>query len=150
MMQKRHKEILSIIKSHAVETQEELTRLLNQKGFPITQATVSRDINKLNLVKIAMGDGKSRYATYSEQREALDNKFLMVFQQSYVSGDYAGNIVVVKTLPGMAQAAAAVIDSLEMHEIVGTIAGDDTVMMVCRTEEFAVEIVTKLRRMSKK
>ncbi len=148
MKSSRQERLVSIISKNVVETQENLVTLLNKEGFNVTQATVSRDIKELKLVKIMNGSGKYKYATYNERMKEVNDKFLTVFKQSYVSCDYAGNMVVVKTFPGMAQAAASVIDSLGMHEIVGTIAGDDTIMMVCRTEEISENIFAKLVKIS--
>ena len=149
MKSKRYDKILSIIKNEIIETQEELTEKLKAEGIFVTQATVSRDIKQLNLIKVMTAGGKSRYAPYSDKQNDITTKFLTVFKQSHISSDYAGNMVVVKTFPGMAPAAAAVIDSLVMHEIVGTIAGDDTIMMVCRNESIAEGIAMKLDKLSK-
>ena len=144
MKNNRHERLISIIENNDVETQEELAELLRVDGINVTQATVSRDIKKLKLVKIMTRSGKCKYVTYNERLRDMDDKFLIIFRESYLSCDHAANIVVVKTLAGMAQAAAAAIDSLEMNEIVGTIAGDDTIMMVCRTESIAENIFGKL------
>ena len=149
MKNKRHDKILSIIENEIIETQEELTEKLKQEGIFVTQATVSRDIKQMKLIKVMTVGGKSRYAAYSDPQNDITSKFLTVFKQSHISSDYAGNMVVVKTFPGMAPAAAAVIDSLDIREIVGTIAGDDTIMMVCRNESIAEGITMKLVKMSK-
>ena len=144
MKSDRQESILKIINSKNVETQEELTNMLRDEGFDVTQATVSRDIKQMKLIKILEAGGKYKYEAMSEGNAGtVENTFLSVFKQSYVSSDYAGNIIVIKTLPGMAPAAASVVDRMNVIEIVGTIAGDDTIMMVCRGEKTAADIIKK-------
>lgn len=147
MKYNRHAKILELIDSYEIETQEELAEKLKEHGMDITQATVSRDIKELRLIKVMAEDGKYRYAPLSQGDAMVSNRLLTVFSQSMVSCDYANNIVVIKTLPGMAQAAASAIDSLKWSEILGTIAGDDTIMTVCRAEKFAEELVNRFSRM---
>lgn len=113
----------------------------------VTQATVSRDIKELRLIKVMSDNGSYRYASISPNESNISNKLLRVFAESFVSCDYANNLLVVKTLPGMAQAAASAVDSLKWADIVGTIAGDDTIMIVCRTEKIAEELVGRFNRM---
>lgn len=113
----------------------------------VTQATVSRDIKELRLIKVMADNGAYRYASISRSDGNISNKLLTVLNESFVSCDYANNIVVVKTLPGMAQAAASAVDALKWPDIVGTIAGDDTIMIVCRAEKIAEELVSKFSRM---
>lgn len=147
MKYNRHSKILEIIEKLDIETQEELAEKLKEMGMDVTQATVSRDIKELRLVKVMTKDGRYKYATFSHSENVISNKLLTIFTESFVSIDYANNIVVIKTLSGMAQAAASSIDSMKWHEIVGTIAGDDTIMIVCRAEKIAEEMVNKFSRM---
>ena len=149
MKYSRHAKILEIIENNVIETQEELAEKLKESGVDVTQATVSRDIKELRLVKVMTEDGRYRYAQMSQSENMLTNKLITIFAESFVSCDYANNIVVIKTLPGMAQAAASAIDSLKWSEIVGTIAGDDTIMIVCRAEKIAEELVNRFNRMTK-
>jgi transcriptional regulator of arginine metabolism len=149
MKYSRHAKILEIIDNNIIETQEELAEKLRELGMEVTQATVSRDIKELRLVKVMMEDGRYRYAPITQMEGVFSNKLMNIFIQSFVSSDYANNIVVVKTLPGMAQAAASAVDSMKWAEIVGTIAGDDTIMIICRAEKIAEELVNKFSRMAK-
>ena len=139
MKKDRHEMIIQIIKNSAVETQEELMLRLRDAGCNVTQATVSRDIKELQLVKVVGKDGKYKYAVshHTEMRSAV--KFKNILKETVIRCDYAENIVVLKTYAGMAQAAAAAIDSLQMTEIVGSVAGDDTILIVLRTKEIARE-----------
>lgn len=133
MKNKRHEEILKIINEKNVETQDELCILLKEAGFDITQATVSRDIKQLNLIKIkGSATGKQKYIQEKVQNTELNDKLVRVLQDSIVSMEDAQNILVIKTVSGMAMAAAAAIDSLNIKEIVGSIAGDDTIMCVVK------------------
>lgn len=138
---------MEIIDRNVIETQEELAEKLKEQGMDVTQATVSRDIKELKLIKVMAEDGRYKYAPLSQGESMVSNRLLTVFSQSLVTCDYANNIVVIKTLPGMAQAAASAIDSLKQSEILGTIAGDDTIMIVCRAEKLAEELVNRLSRM---
>ena len=149
MKYNRHSKILEIIDKNIVETQEELAEKLKELGMDVTQATVSRDIKELRLIKIMTENGCYKYAPFAKTENVVSNKLINVFTGSYVSSDYANNIVVIKTLPAMAQGAASVIDSLKWPEIVGTIAGDDTIMIICRAEKIAEELVDKFNRMMK-
>lgn len=149
MKYSRHAKILELIEKYQIETQEELADKLKDHGMDVTQATVSRDIKELRLIKVMVDDVHYRYAPISHGEGSINNKLLTIFTQSFVSCDYANNIVVVKTLPGMAQASASAMDTLKWPEIVGTIAGDDTIMVVCRAELIAEELVNKLSKMSK-
>jgi len=149
MKYNRHAKILEIIEKYVIETQEELAEKLKEQGMDVTQATVSRDIKELRLVKVQTDDGRYRYAPLAQSENVISNKLLTVLTESLVSIDYANNIVVVKTLPGMAQAAASAIDSMKWTEIVGTIAGDDTIMIVCRAEKIAEDLVNRFNRLAK-
>ena len=147
MKYSRHAKILELIEQYHIETQEELAERLREHGMDVTQATVSRDIKELRLIKVMADNGAYRYASISRSDGNISNNLLTVLNESVVSCDYANNIVVVKTLPGMAQAAASAVDALKWPDIVGTIAGDDTIMIVCRAEKIAEELVSKFSRM---
>jgi len=149
MKYNRHAKILELIEKYKINTQEELAERLKQVGMDVTQATVSRDIKELRLAKVMTPDGDYRYMSVSRTENIVSNKLLTIFAEAFVSSDYANNIVIVKTLPGMAQAAASAIDSLNWAEILGTIAGDDTIVIVCRAEKIAEELVDKFNKMAK-
>lgn len=149
MKYNRQAKILDIIEKNIVETQEELSIFLKQSGVDVTQATVSRDIKELKLVKVTTLDGGSRYSTMVNDGTIVSNKLLMIFSQAYVSSDYANNIVVVKTLSGMAQAVASAVDSLRWPEVIGTIGGDDSIIIICRAEKLAEELVNRFDRMAR-
>lgn len=145
----RHNAILKIINDYQIETQYDLTEALKDHGFDVTQATVSRDIKELRLVKKQVDNGKSIYTKNSDTGcSDIDSRFAVIFQKCVVKIEYAVNNIVIKTLPGMAQAAGAAVDSMDFPEVVGSIAGDDTVMMVVRSEESARRLVYKLRSMA--
>jgi len=149
MKYNRHAKILEIIDKNVIETQEDLAEKLKEQDMDVTQATVSRDIKDLRLIKVMSSDGRYRYATFTQSENQVSNRLINILTEAYVSCDYANNIVVVKTLSGMAQAAGSAIDSLKWQETLGTIAGDDTLIMVCRAEKIAEEIVNKLNKMIK-
>lgn len=145
----RQKKILEIIESKEIETQEELSDELKKLGLNVTQATVSRDIKELRLVKTLAGDGKYKYAILSDQDNVLSGRLVEILKNSIVSVDYAGNILVMKTLIGSAQAAAAAIDAVGLDEIVGTIAGDDTIFLLIRDANKIEEIIEHFRELMK-
>lgn len=145
MKQKRHTAILELIEKYEVETQEELVELLIKEGYNVTQATVSRDIKSLRLIKTVGHSGAYKYAKADDKKNEDKNRILIA--QSAISIDYAQNIVIIKTYSGMAQGAAAIIDSMNMTEILGTIAGDDTIMCVVKTEEEARDLTAKIKAM---
>ncbi len=145
----RQNTILQLINDYQIETQYDLTEELKKRGFEVTQATVSRDIKELRLVKKQTDSGKSVYTKNSDTSFSdFDSRFAIIFRQCVMSVEYAVNNIVIKTLPGMAQAAGAAIDAMDLAEVVGSIAGDDTVMMVVRSEESARKLVYKLRSMT--
>lgn len=133
----RQEKILKIISENTVETQEQLIEKLEEAGFNVTQATVSRDVRELKLTKISCGFGVYKYVVSSKDNYSHSAKFLNILKETVTGVDHAGNLVVVKTYSGMAQAAAAALDSMEYPEIIGSIAGDDTVMLVIRSAEAA-------------
>lgn len=150
MRNKRHSAILTLIKENNIETQQELTSLLAKMGFEVTQATVSRDIKELSLVKRRAGDGRYVYAPHSEEANTgVSDKMSLILQKSITGVDYALNTIVIKTLAGMAQGAASVLDAMHFSECLGTIAGDDTIFIITRSEEAAQKLVKELRDLGK-
>lgn len=147
MKARRHTKILELIGEYQIDTQEELLKRLKEAGFDVTQATVSRDIKELRLVKILSADGKYRYANNQEPAKDLSGKFYSLFQDSAVDVDNAMNLVVVKCLTGMANAVCAALDSLRWDKVVGTVAGDDTVLVICKTEDTALQITADLKKL---
>ena len=126
-----------------VETQDELVEYLKEEGFNVTQATVSRDIKELHLVKVPLPDGRYKYSLPADQRFNPLQKLKRTLIDSFVGIDYSQNLLVMKTLPGNAQAVGALIDHLDWNEIMGTICGDDTCLIICRTGEDAITINEK-------
>lgn len=147
MKAKRHAKILEIIRNNKVDTQEELLKHLTDSGYSVTQATISRDIKELRLIKTLGSDGNYHYSTVQQESENISAKFHTLFSDTVTSIDYAGNIVVVKCLSGMATAACAAMDSLKRGDIVGTISGDDTFLCVMKDENKAVDLVTELKKL---
>lgn len=144
----RHDKILEIITQYEVETQEELVRYLREGGFDVTQATISRDIRELKLYKMSTGKGKQKYIVLQQGDENhMEDKFIRVLKDGFVSMDMAQNILVVRTVSGMAMAVAAAIDSLHLQEVVGSIAGDDTIMVAVRTVEDTEQLMEKIREL---
>ena len=137
MKSNRHTKIVVLINRFPITTQEELLEYLKEEGFDVTQSTVSRDIKKLRLTKALDSNGKYRYQAPSQNLNVAKNGFFSLIDTSVVSVDYAMNMVVVKTYAGMAQAVCAAFDSMQYDSIVGTIAGDDTIFIVCKNEESA-------------
>lgn len=142
----RQEKILSLIRQNDIQTQEEMILRLEESGYPVTQATVSRDIRELNLIKGISPRGVYRY-TLPPKKDAGTAKFGSVVTDSVVSVDYAGNMVVIKTYPGMASAVATCVDSMALPEIIGSIAGDDAIFLVVRDEAHSAQITEKLHRM---
>ncbi len=147
MKKVRHKAIVDIIKRYNVETQEELAGYLKEAGFIVTQATVSRDIRELKLSKVPIGGGRQKYVIIRHDEGHMEDKFIRVLKDGFVSMDMAQNILVVKTVSGMAMAVAAAIDSMKFHEVVGCIAGDDTIMVAVRTTEETHALMDKIHKM---
>ena len=150
MKVKRQSKILELIRENDIETQEMLADLLNKAGFNVTQATVSRDIRELKLTKATMQSGKQKYVATAKESSFVTERLNRVFRDGIVSIDYAQNIVVIKTLIGMAMAVAAALDSMENSEIMGTIAGDDTIFCVVKNESRAVKLTENLKAISLK
>ena len=144
MKKGRQAEIIKIIEKQNVETQQELAQLLIEAGYDVTQATVSRDIKALKLSKVPAGNGHQKYVLLRNDEKHLSAKYVNVLKEGFVSMDMAQNILVVKTVSGMAMAVAAAIDNLKYPEIVGSIAGDDTIMMAIRSVEDTKSIMNQI------
>lgn len=151
MKKNRHQQILEIIEQYDVETQDELAERLKEAGCAVTQATISRDIRALRLTKVPAGNGRQKYiALRSDDGPLMNDKYIRVLREGYVSMDMAQNILVIKTVSGMAMAVAAALDALKFPEIVGCIAGDDTIMAAVRSVEDTIAVMGKLREMIEK
>ena len=142
----RHAKILELIENYEIETQDELAQKLCEEGFHVTQATVSRDIREMKLTKIATEKGKQKYAVISSHDSEVTERMTRVFKEAVTKMDYAQNIIVIKTLGGMGMAVAVALDNMQNSEILGTIAGDDTVFCVVRSHNHAAVIIEKLYR----
>ncbi len=143
MKKNRQSKIIELINKYNIETQEELTEKLREEGFAVTQATASRDIRELNLIKVLADGNTYRYAESPKDDMKVSVKYKNILKETLISVDYACNIMVLKTYSGMAQAAAAAIDSMGWNEIVGSVAGDDTIIIVMRNNDSAKEFYTK-------
>lgn len=146
MKKKRHAAIIGIIEEFDIETQDELAHRLRQKDFVVTQATISRDIKELKLTKIPDHSGKQKYAVLTDSSSKISERQKRVFKEGVISTQPAGTIMVIKTLEGMAMAVAAALDAMENDEIIGTIAGDDTIMSVMKDPEDVLTVIERLRR----
>ena len=142
----RHAKILELIENYEIETQDELAQKLCEEGFHVTQATVSRDIREMKLTKIATEKGKQKYAVISSHDSEVTERMTRVFKAAVTKMDYAQNIIVIKTLGGMGMAVAVALDNMQNSEILGTIAGDDTVFCVVRSHNQAAVIIETLYR----
>ena len=147
MKSRRHAKILDIISEYPIETQDELLTRLKDEGYKATQATISRDIKDLRLVKTLGSDGKYRYVSAAKNSTDIRSNFSSLFASSVNSIDFAQNIVVIKTLSGMAQAVCAALDSNDYKAVVGTIAGDDTIFIACRSSQLAVSLTEELNKL---
>lgn len=150
MKKKRQEAMLEIIDKYELSTQDELLQKLRDFGFEATQATVSRDIKELRLVKTMGNNGQYKYALTRTESDELISKFRSIFVQSVVSADYAGNTIVIRCYTGMAQAACAAFDSMQWDGLVGTLAGDDTIFALCRTEGYASQMKDAIKRLIEK
>lgn len=144
----RQSKIIELINNNDIETQEELADLLVEAGYNVTQATISRDIRELKLTKVSVDDGKQKYIVLNTTESDLSEKYIRVLRDGFFSADIAQNIVVVKTVSGMAMAVAAAIDALHMKGMMGCIAGDDTIMCVIKTNDEAIHVVKKLNKLA--
>ena len=150
MKNERQIKILEIIKAEPIETQEQLQQCLSDMGIHCTQATISRDIKQLHLIKEPIGQGKYRYAI-SIQRKRLNiaDKLRTILRESIVSMDHAQNLVVIKTMSGLASAAATALDSMRISGVIGSVAGDDTVLLVARDSKTAQDLCSEIMDMVK-
>ncbi len=146
MKQKRHSRILKIIKDEDVKTQEQLTDLLKKEDFDVTQATVSRDIKELGLVKVPSSGGGYKYA-FANRAKTESSQHLNIFAKAVTNIDYALHTIVIRTYSGMAQAVAASLDAIIGQEILGSIAGDDTIFIITENPEEAQKLTKKLERL---
>ena len=146
MKKSRQEKIVEIIKHYDIETQEELSEYLQAEGYAVTQATVSRDIREMKLTKVSMSNGKQKYAALVDSKEDMSEKYVRVLRDGFVSMDMAQNILVIKTVSGMASAVCAAIDDMQFSEIVGTLAGDDTIMCAVRTVEDTANIMKRIAK----
>ncbi|GAA0723708.1 arginine repressor [Clostridium malenominatum] len=145
----RHAKIFELIATRDIETQEELAEELKKSGMNVTQATVSRDIKELKLIKVLSSSGNYKYATINQAENNISNKLVNIFTQSVVNVENVDNFVIIKTLSGSASAAAEAIDSLRFEGIAGTIAGDNTIFVLVRTQEQAITITQRMKKMIK-
>lgn len=142
----RQSKIIELVNKNDIETQEELADLLTKAGYNVTQATISRDIRELKLTKVAGDDGRQKYIILKNNEAGLSDKFIRVLKDGFVSMDMAMNIIVIKTVSGMAMAVAAALDALHIQGILGCIAGDDTVMCVVKTSDETISVMEKLNK----
>lgn len=149
MKSKRHAMILKLIASENIETQQELAGMLSAQGFDVTQATVSRDIKELRLIKVLTGDGRYKYATVERAESDMQERFINLFSSCVISITSAGNIIVIKTMAGSASVAAEAIDSMKWNEIAGSIAGDNTIFVAIREGKSIGDVIKKFQKMIK-
>lgn len=146
MKLERHSKIVELIGKYEIETQEELASRLQEAGYRVTQATVSRDIRELKLTKVQGENGKQHYIVM-QNRSSFSDKYIRILKDGYVSMDMAQNILVIKTVSGMAMAVAAALDAIHFHEIVGCIAGDDTIMCAVRSVDDTILVMDKIKKL---
>ena len=149
MKEKRQEKILELIREYDIETQEELAGYLKEAGFPSTQGTISRDIRELKLTKVTGENGRSRYAPILRETVHVSNKYRRVLSEAIIHMEQAENILVIKTVPGMAMACGAAIDSISIRGIVGCIAGDDTIMCVVKVASMVPDIMNEMGQIVK-
>ena len=143
----RHAKIVELINKYQIETQDELAEYLNEAGFKVTQATVSSDIRDLKLTKGTAEHGRQKYAVLQSAQNGMTEKYVRILRDGFSSMDMAQNILVLKTVSGMAMAAAAALDEMQIPEIVGSIAGDNTLMCVARSADEGLVLMEKIRKM---
>ena len=146
MKRNRQEAILRVISQYEVETQQELAQRLKEEGFEVTQATVSRDIRDMKLSKMPTGEGHQKYVRFHNDEKHLSGKYVNVLKEGFVSIDMAQNILVIKTVAGMASAVCAALDAMKWNEIVGSIAGDDTIMCAIRSVDDTVKVMDKISK----
>lgn len=144
---RRHQRILDIVRSKPIQTQEDLSAELAREGMSVTQATISRDIKELRLIKAPVGDGSYRYTVPVDRNiEDINRRIERVFREAVISVEDSDNIVVIKTLEGAAQAIGAIVDDLDWPEVVGSLAGDDTIFVVVKPADKALEIMARFNK----
>lgn len=143
----RHRKIIELVNERVIETQEELAEQLKQSGYNVTQATVSRDIRELKLTKITDNSGKQRYGVVQNKSTDMNEKYIRILKDGFMSMDMAMNILVIKTVSGMAMAVAAALDAMQWSEIVGSIAGDDTIMCAVRSVDETLIVMEKIKKL---
>lgn len=143
----RHAKIVELINKYQIETQDELAEYLNEAGFKVTQATVSRDIRDLKLTKVPAENGRQKYAVLLSTQNGMTEKYVRILRDGFSSMDMAQNILVLKTVSGMAMAVAAALDAMNWNEIVGCIAGDDTIMCAVRTVDDTILLMEKIKKL---
>ncbi len=147
MKKHRHDKIIEIINSHVVETQEQLASLLKEAGYDVTQATVSRDIRQMKLSKQVIEDGRQKYVYSTADPEVMHDRYVHVLRAGFVSIDSSQNLIVIRTVPGMAMALGAAIDALEITNVLGCIAGDDTIFVAVKAEKDAEGVLEEFNHM---
>lgn len=150
MKSARHSLILEIIEEKDIETQEELADELKRQGIKVTQATVSRDIKELRLLKVLGEHGGYKYATVERAEKGMNDRFIRMLSECVISVDSVGNLIVIKTLSASANAACEAIDSMKWDEVLGTIAGDNTLLVIARSEEAVEAMTARLHELIKK
>ena len=147
MKKKRLAKILQLIEQYDVENQDVLIKLLQKEGFHVTQATVSRDIKELDLIKVVSGYGGYKYVKRDRQKNKSNDKYISIFRESVTGIDYACNMVVIKSHNGMANAACTAVDAMNLKDVLGTIAGDDTIFVACRSERAAKDLCEQIDKL---
>jgi transcriptional regulator of arginine metabolism len=147
MKSKRHMKIKEILMTREIETQDELVASLQQAGFSVTQATVSRDIKEMHLIKTPMNDGRYKYAMPADQRFNPEQRLKRALIDQFIGIDYTDNLVVIKSLPGTANSLGALIDIIEWDGVMGSICGDDTILVICRTKDKSIQFVNEIMSM---
>ena len=150
MKSTRHNLILEIIEEKDIETQEELADELKRRGVKVTQATVSRDIKELRLLKVLSDHGGYKYATVERAEKGMSERFIRILSESVISLDNVGNLIVIKTLSASANAAAEAIDSMKWSEVLGSIAGDNTILVIARSEEAVESLMARFNTLIKR
>ena len=148
MKETRQNKIMEIIEKNDVETQEELLEYLNKEGFKVTQATVSRDMREMKLTKVLGDNGKQKYAMLKNFDTNVEQKYKKVLSAGIVSVDNADNLIVIRTVSGMAMAVAAALDNMDIQGLMGCIAGDDTIFAAARNKDFCRQIIAGIRKLA--
>lgn len=145
MKKSRHQKIIELVGRMRIGTQEELADILNKEGYKVTQATVSRDIKELKLSKVTGNDGIQYYQIIEKEEQVYSEKYIRVLREALMSMDTAGNLLVIRTMAGMANAVAAALDQFRLEKIVGTLAGDDTIMCALKNPQDALEVKNRIQ-----